>query len=666
MKRFFLLLFIPLFLFFGGPSVRAEVPFFLHHQGRILDGNGNPLSGTHQLTFRLYGSPSGGSPLWSETVTSAFQNGYYSVQLGANTPLQLSVFKNKEVYLGITVGTSGQELKPRTRLVSVPYALLAKTAENIEGGIVNAKEIRVGGKVVITDKGEWKGPKAGMSGSSCSIAKQQNDSNGNVVITFKCGSKTTDITVPRGPAGPKGADGTNCQIAKTGKDNKGNTVISFKCGSKVTNVTVFRGPQGPAGTAKPVSCPPGQAVVKIDKNGNAVCGHHRLASLEELPFNFEEGFLGWNVTANSCQLVSISVAPGGTKVVENLPGKRCVVSSPLVPVNSHRTYTLTVTYRARSNGAKNYLYVGVVWYTSSKSRISWSYFLNKFSPPDFQWRTATFPFGRGTYNLIPRRASYFSYVVWLNDGGSGARASSAGDSIHQLSYLRVKEGPPILVSPNGNIAIGPLVPQNNTSPTGNLAGSLFVTGSLAEVAVARRNITGPLLQFRAGDYYSWYSQNGSYLSAWTPTVGDLVRITKSGELKARKFGFGYYSTGATNPVVLNSTSWKDIPNMTLIFRVQYPTVVLFNYYLKGPFIDRRTWSNRLYIQVAYLRMLINNVQYLTPGNDTIDVTGSYLVHLNAGKYTVKFQYYTTACSRWPCPSVRVRQRHLRALVFGGL
>ena len=57
----------------------------------------------------------------------------------------------------------GTPLAPRHELVSVPYALMADTCENVDGGIVNASEIRVGGDVVISEEGAWVGEPTAVS-----------------------------------------------------------------------------------------------------------------------------------------------------------------------------------------------------------------------------------------------------------------------------------------------------------------------------------------------------------------------------------------------------------------------------------------------------------------------------------------------------------------------
>ncbi len=239
-----------LFFFFSTPLVSAEVPLLLHHQGRIIDQSGVPLSGTQKITFKLYSNATAQNEIWREDVSISFQNGYYSVQLGINSPLKVSLFENKELWLGITVGTGGQELKPRIRLASVPYAVMAKVAVNVKGGVIEAKEIKVGNKVVIDKSGKWVGDKAGLKGDSCSITSKKAVAGG-IELTFKCGSQDTKVTIPSGPKGPKGDKGDSCSITSQKKDSQGNLQLVFKCGNNTTTVVVPRGPKGDKGDPGP-------------------------------------------------------------------------------------------------------------------------------------------------------------------------------------------------------------------------------------------------------------------------------------------------------------------------------------------------------------------------------------------------------------------------------
>ncbi len=211
----------------------AQAPLLLHHQGRILDSSGQAISGTQALIFKIYSSATASSELWSETVTVSVQNGYFSAILGLNTQLKNSIFeKNPELYLGVTVGNTGQELKPRIRLVSVPYALVARTSQNVRGGVVDVKEIKVGGKVVVDSKGTWKGPSSGLQGppgASCKIANTSTDAAKNTLITFQCGKQTTQVKVNRGAPGPKGDPGpVGCKEANIVVKSDGKKAVCSK------------------------------------------------------------------------------------------------------------------------------------------------------------------------------------------------------------------------------------------------------------------------------------------------------------------------------------------------------------------------------------------------------------------------------------------------------
>ncbi len=147
------------------PAASAAVPMEFSHQGRLFDGLGAPLSGTHDLTFALYDSAAGTTSLWSEAHTGTeLSDGYFSVTLGAVNTLDADDFDGSTLWLGIGID-SGAEIPTRIALVSVPYAVRAgnadradhadsaETATNLNGGVVNATEIQVNGTTVIDGTG---------------------------------------------------------------------------------------------------------------------------------------------------------------------------------------------------------------------------------------------------------------------------------------------------------------------------------------------------------------------------------------------------------------------------------------------------------------------------------------------------------------------------------
>ena len=111
------------------------------YQGRLADANGNPLTGTYNMIFRLYDVPTGGTPLWEEQWTGSnavkVSDGLFNVMLGSLTAIPQSVIAGRDqLWLGITVGTD-DEMQPRVQLGSVPWAVQALTVP--DGSITTAK-----------------------------------------------------------------------------------------------------------------------------------------------------------------------------------------------------------------------------------------------------------------------------------------------------------------------------------------------------------------------------------------------------------------------------------------------------------------------------------------------------------------------------------------------
>ena len=128
MKIRSLLVFV-LALLFALPVWAA--PTKLAQQGRVLDRYEAPLEGTHTMVFSLFDASSDGSSLWSEERSVDFEQGYYSVTLGEQEPLEDLLFTAESVWLEVTI--DGETLSPRQEVVSVPYALRATAAEHVEG-----------------------------------------------------------------------------------------------------------------------------------------------------------------------------------------------------------------------------------------------------------------------------------------------------------------------------------------------------------------------------------------------------------------------------------------------------------------------------------------------------------------------------------------------------
>jgi hypothetical protein len=185
-------------------AVAVAVPPYLSEQGRLFDTAGDPVAdATIPITFSIYASATGGSPLWTETQMILTDDGYFSAVLGdtsnGGTAIPNTLFNGSTRYLGVRVGTD-PEMSPRQPLVSVPYALVAR-------GVVNSA-----GDVIVDDQGRWQGPSSGLIG-------------------------------PTGPAGPAGATGPQGPVGPAGAAGPAGAV-----GPRgATGATGPTGPQGAMG-----------------------------------------------------------------------------------------------------------------------------------------------------------------------------------------------------------------------------------------------------------------------------------------------------------------------------------------------------------------------------------------------------------------------------------
>jgi hypothetical protein len=107
----------------------AGGPGMMSYQGELRDASGNPApDGSYNVIVSIYGQSSGGSALWAETTSVTVADGVFSKTLGSTHALSYVLFEDISTYLGIKVGTNS-EMTPRTRLVSVPYAVQSNRAD---------------------------------------------------------------------------------------------------------------------------------------------------------------------------------------------------------------------------------------------------------------------------------------------------------------------------------------------------------------------------------------------------------------------------------------------------------------------------------------------------------------------------------------------------------
>ena len=151
MNRSLLLLLLTLM----APSAAHAVPLQLAHHGQLLDAQGDPITAQESITFRLWDAAEDGNEVWSEVIVVDVVSGHYAALLSLGE-LGRDVLKT-EPSLWLELEVSGETLAPRQPVAATPYALVADTAENLDGGTVNATSISVNGTTVIDAAGAWTG-----------------------------------------------------------------------------------------------------------------------------------------------------------------------------------------------------------------------------------------------------------------------------------------------------------------------------------------------------------------------------------------------------------------------------------------------------------------------------------------------------------------------------
>src|SRR5687768_9114626 len=85
------------------------------------------------MTATLYADEEGAKPIWSATYPTCRERGIFNLQLGSGAH-GLTKSLPAVLWLGIRIGED-KELKPYTKIASVPSALRAKS---LEGGAVTS------------------------------------------------------------------------------------------------------------------------------------------------------------------------------------------------------------------------------------------------------------------------------------------------------------------------------------------------------------------------------------------------------------------------------------------------------------------------------------------------------------------------------------------------
>ncbi len=103
----------------------SAAPIQLTYQVRMLNSQGDAVNSTEDVLIELFATEGAASPEWFHTFNEDIQDGYVAIVLGGSPPLDLDDFTGGEIWVQATVDNT--EIGARQRLLSVPYALVARS-----------------------------------------------------------------------------------------------------------------------------------------------------------------------------------------------------------------------------------------------------------------------------------------------------------------------------------------------------------------------------------------------------------------------------------------------------------------------------------------------------------------------------------------------------------
>lgn len=132
-KRMSFLLTVTFLLLSSAGLALAETPHMMTYQGFLTDSAG-PVSGSRAMVFSIYSIEEGGTPIWSTgTINVDVDSGYFYYMLGSDSTIPPECFEGPDRWLGIQI-LPDNEMTPRTRLTSVPYAYQTLRADTARVG----------------------------------------------------------------------------------------------------------------------------------------------------------------------------------------------------------------------------------------------------------------------------------------------------------------------------------------------------------------------------------------------------------------------------------------------------------------------------------------------------------------------------------------------------
>ena len=128
----------------------SQVPQLLEYDGYLLDASNKPVTGNISITVRLYDNKTGGNIKYSEWLgTIPVKNGEFYLQYGGAGEGIVRALNGTNDWLAIFV--NGAEQSPRSRLLSVPFALKSSDAQELKKELESLKKELRAKKIIAGD-----------------------------------------------------------------------------------------------------------------------------------------------------------------------------------------------------------------------------------------------------------------------------------------------------------------------------------------------------------------------------------------------------------------------------------------------------------------------------------------------------------------------------------
>lgn len=216
-------------------SAQVQLPF----EGFLTDAQDMPIAAPFDAVVRLYDSAEGVTPIFEETHSGVVpMDGYFFLNIGETTALDISLFGGSELYIGVTIIGEDLELAPRFKVGFVPFAVRALSAD---GG-----EIGPAGPPGAAGADGADGADGAVGAAGADGANGADGATGPAGPAGAAGPR--GATGPIGLAGPTGTTGTRGATGPAGPT--GATGATGAQGTRgLTGVAGATGPQGAIGPA---------------------------------------------------------------------------------------------------------------------------------------------------------------------------------------------------------------------------------------------------------------------------------------------------------------------------------------------------------------------------------------------------------------------------------